>query len=58
MTSFVARYGRVLDPADLEVATAFLRLPRRTPLEKRFDIIRYGLLFGSKRRNIGLMALV
>ncbi len=56
--SFVDRYGAKLDPADLRVAKAFLHLPRRTLLEKRLDIIRYGLLFGSKRRNIGMLALI
>ena len=43
---------------DLAVAKAFLQLPSRTLLAKRFDILRYGLLFGSKRRNLGMLTLI
>jgi glycosyltransferase involved in cell wall biosynthesis len=58
MGFFVDRYRDQLDAADLAVATAFLRLPQRALLAKRLDIIRYGLLFGSKRRNLGMLTLI
>jgi len=58
MASFLDRYGDKLDANDFAVANAFLQLPHRNIIAKRLDILRYGLLFGSKRRNIGMLTLI
>ena len=55
---FVDRYGDRLKAQDLAAAKAFLHLPDRPKLARRLDIIRHGLLFSSRRRNLGLLALM
>jgi glycosyltransferase involved in cell wall biosynthesis len=54
---FVARHGSELPPEHLAAARAFLALPTRGPLARRYDILRHGFLFGSAIRNAGLLAL-
>jgi hypothetical protein len=55
---FLDCYGDRLSSDNIAAAEAFLNLPRRGFFERRIDIFRYGLFFGSRRRNAGLLALL
>ncbi len=55
---FLERYRDRLQYSDVRTAEAFLRLPQRTPIGRRLDVIRHGLFFGANLRNIGLLTLL
>ena len=55
---FLEVYRDKMKQKDIDAATAFLNLPQRAPFSRRLDVVRHGLLFNSRRRNIGLLALL
>jgi glycosyltransferase involved in cell wall biosynthesis len=51
-------YRQRLAPEQIAAAEAFLHLPDRNFLSKRFDILRHGLVFSGSRRTLGLFVLI
>ena len=56
--SFLERYRGELKPEERQAVGAFLGLLRLNPLARRASILRHGLLFTSRLRNAGLLALI
>ena len=55
---FLERYKDRLDKNQLDALQAFIELPTKGPLIRRWNIIKHRLFFTSHVRNIGLLLLV
>ena len=55
---FLVQYRDQLQPEQIATLEAFLHLPEMAPLARRWAVLRYGLLYASWVRNLGLLTLV
>ena len=58
VTLYLERYRDRLQPEQIAAAEAFLHLSQYGLLSRRWKIIRHGLFFGSRTRNVALLALI
>ncbi len=55
---FLERYRNRLSSQQIETCESFINFPALGPLARRAAILRHGLLYSSRLRNLGLLALV
>jgi len=56
--AFVERYRSRLEPRDVAALELLAKLFSLGPLERRIAVLRHGLWFSSRVKNLGLLALV
>ena len=56
--AFVERFDAVLTPELREIATAFCRVPRTGPLERRLTLAKYGFLKSSLLDNVEMFVRI